>query len=155
MWTRIGTLEMREIKFRAWDIENKMMFAVIKIDFKDEKAPYHVGYFENPYWGTRNPRKERLVIMQYTNLKDKNGVEIYEGDVLKNPEKTNSYQRIHKRMSIGVVEWSDKEAMFVLRWWGAEGMSCTPPMANMVGRYNEVIGSIYENPELMEDKNND
>ena len=58
----------REIKFRAWDKENKKMAQVSKIDFGPGGIKYLV---------------DDSVLLEYTELKDKNGREIYESDILK------------------------------------------------------------------------
>lgn len=67
---------------------------------------------------------------QYTGLKDKNGVEIYEGDIVK-----GNYLR-----GIGVVGWNDKFCKFDI----SHRMNITP------SDEFEIIGNIYENPELLE-----
>lgn len=71
---------------------------------------------------------------QYTGLKDANDVEIYEGDIIK-------YNR-GNNIELLVVEWCKNYATFVFGHIKVE----------FALRYGEVIGNIYENPELLEDK---
>ena len=114
---------MREIKFRAWDEVNSVMeYNVGIIDGTCVKQGYQ--------WFSKENTVSKSEPMQYTGLKDKNGVEIYEGDIVK-----------WAKHSVGVVEevqgcWSIRKKKRVFKLFG---------YLDEV----EVIGNIYENEELL------
>ena len=117
---------MREIKFRAWDGFYRRMVLVDELHIKTNEIRYSQGF------NTLN----KFVLMQYTGLKDKNGVEIYEGDTI---VVNDSYGRDHDLRHIVVFDegrfgsdaYSDFEAL-----WSYHTI--------------EVVGNIYENTELLE-----
>lgn len=135
---------MREIKFRAWVKE--------EYKFSNSEAGMYTGFsFKDIYSGhdeantycedekiLQEPKWNNLILMQYTGLKDKNDKDIYEGDIYRH----NSEYGYHARdKKLYVVEsLSD--------FFQEKGLD--------EGEYNgdwsviEVIGNIYENPELLE-----
>lgn len=125
---------MREIKFRAWDILSE--------SWQPWRTPYQVerGASElfrlNEKDGTVYFNRGDVVIMQYIGLKDRHGKEIYEGDIVSG--------------SHGNYKVSYEGGAYRLRT--AEGTSPDYlPILENSDRI-EVIGNIYENPELLEAK---
>lgn len=116
---------MKEIKFRVWNTEtNKMITNVKEMGVFALKSIYTIDEF------LVIPTNEKYPLMQYTGLKDKNGVEIYEGDILKSD--------INE--TFGLVCFEDGK--FVVNW---ENIS--EDLFEWTGEF--VIGNIYENPELL------
>ena len=68
---------MREIKFRIWDKQNKEMLDLEDLHYEYGKMSIRTTMY-NDYFDT-----EDMILMQYTGIKDKNGIEIYENDILR------------------------------------------------------------------------
>jgi hypothetical protein len=116
---------MREIKFRCWDkIEKKMWIPII-----NEKG---IPCKKHPLTRLLIVMDGELLdpIMQYTGLKDKNGKEIYEGDIVKNSSG-----------ELGEIKWINKISSFEVDMF-ILGRQCMQD--NL-----EIIGNIYEDPELL------
>lgn len=121
---------MREIKFRAWDGVEKRMYEVKEIKFIGlNSEPYKV-FIDYGY------QVEEPILMQYTNLKDKNGKEIYEGDIVIRSEEPSIK---------AVIEWDEDICGFNadLKYEPRDFMELYRR-----GRI-EIIGNIYENPNLL------
>lgn len=130
---------MREIKFRAWDrVGNLGMCSVECIDFLYSKA-----WFVGNSGGAKVGRiiESECFLMQYTGLKDKNGKEIYEGDIVK---KYNEVSELGG-YSMLKVQWNIARACFELYNGTPEDYTYLYKTEEKL----EIIGNIYENPELL------
>ena len=123
--------------FRAWDKLNNEMYVVEQINFD-------CGEFESIGYGITNLRgADKIELMQSTGLCDKEGTEVFEGDIL--------HHQIQTEYTFIVKYDKDKG-----RWYG-DGLSRTYriDIAKRFLPYYKVIGNIYENPELFEVDNED
>ncbi len=136
----------REIKFRAWCPSKRVMFQVGD-DFGTISPLDPVVYFK---------QGQDVNLLQFTGLEDKNGKEIYEGDIVRIPHWTRGVRcprcgYTESEDGFAVIAFSNYEstddggrslATFTIRIRGDEY-----PLDN--AEYYEVIGNIYENPELV------
>lgn len=139
---------MRKTKLRAWDKDNKKMIKWEDLKFEKDENEGEICFYEKidecEYDGGLD-----VELMQYTGLKDKNGKEIYEGDILA-PDKTC------RSSSRYIIEWNDKHCCFTSIEGGINNFIGDIDeeikfnlISNMKLNICEVIGNIYENPKLL------
>jgi len=116
---------MREIKFRIW-LKNKE-----EMDYND----CFIRASGNPViWGGDEQEKDSYVLMQYTGLKDKNGKEIYEGDIVKTDKEYKD-----------IIIWED--GSFFLK--STDKDYDNEYLWEYIPKRLEVIGNVYENKDLI------
>ena len=142
---------MREIKFRAWDRAFKTMVDVTVLEWHRHATNLRyikgMNLVEEVQDGGGLGLDERFVLMQYTGLKDKNGIEIYEGDIVDYVAVVTRGMGGKWNEETAVVKYKTRESRihgYEAYWW---------PFHEFNGCHHkdvEVIGNIYENSELLE-----
>ena len=124
---------MIPIKFRAWDKEDTQMRDVLAVNF------YH-RVLSVEYEGDQfvQDGMNRFILMQYTGLKDKDGVEIYEGDVITEEIGEGEYL---------FAEVTYKDGCFLGK---EQNFKPEYPISDFVK--GKVIGNVYQNPELIKNE---
>ena len=133
---------MREIKFRAWD-KVKQKWCNYKID---DGTVYFMDNDTGCWYRNYHGKYENFDLMQYIGLKDINNVEIYEGDIVKLSKENSDFKEI------GVVKFDENKASYVLETQD-DDLSYNISYYNYHKVYYRVIGNIYENKELLKQKN--
>ena len=124
----------REIKFRAYHKERKEIFEIASIDFEEKKVTLSNGIIK-----LLNVDFKQFELSQYTGLRDKNGKEIYEGDILFFRDENTKYVVVWQDTafiikSIEIRKYSEK-----MCWLDDTEICC------------EIVGNIYENKNLLEE----
>lgn len=151
---------MREYKFRAWDKCNESMIEsrnILKICMSRlNQEPYIIVYLKKWMHEHREIKESdksytnEFELMQYTGFKDDNGVEIYEGDIVRTHFSFNH----NVEQEPFIITWNKDKAMF-------EGVKPEKIKDDYLRRFSffpeqefiyEIVGNIYENPELLKEK---
>ena len=137
-------------KFRVWIKTEKRMIKtddLLAIDYENEVVMTQQVYFEN---GLPDDRDiycydfDEIELMQSTGLKDKNGREIFEGDIL-------ACKTDDEVINLNIF-WDEEHALFMFE---SKKYNEQEPLAELVEDNTypfEIIGNIYENRELLEEK---
>jgi len=133
----------REIKFRIWDKKVKCFFMPNLKVIKSGKDTFTFGFSEAPI--------DNYPLMQYTGLKDKNGKEIYEGDIVVGKAEGEPFKSAVRYVdgyfsncSVMGRDWYD----YLEDMQRIDNIKRDIPI-NKDGADVVVIGNIYENPELL------
>ena len=125
-------------KFRLWNRITSQLHIVDGLYFDAREAEYVDDDNVLRFVGFKN-----IVLMQSTGLKDKNGKEIFEGDIL-------AFETDDEVINVKIF-WDEKHALFM---FGSEKYNEEEPLAELLEANTypfEIIGNVYENPELLEE----
>lgn len=123
-------------KFRAWSTDKKIMAEVRTLRFTDELVETD-KFVERSIEGVK--------LMQSTGLKDKNGKEIFEGDIVTDGEFARIVQ-YHQTLGFYMFDEESNERFFS----DSATLEDFEEDAKIVSEILEIIGNVYENPELLE-----
>ena len=125
---------MMEIKFRAWDKENEeMIYGVGITPISDTSIPYKVADEDESFQNFSYYPDS--VLMQFTGVKDRKGIKIYDGDLITGGGLLAPFE----------LYWNTPSA----EWWVARGNDEGWKTSLSCSKKHEVVGNIYENPELL------
>jgi uncharacterized phage protein (TIGR01671 family) len=145
---------MRPIKFRAWDTEKNLMAYDVQDEYdtiagirywkdgvKTNEEPEEVSFssYLSGKYNLDGDLENKWIVMQFTGLLDKNGKEIYEGDIV---------QEDVRHITAEIV-WREQSCSFVRHEIKPHGTKCNWELYPVDSNIYEVIGNIHENKDLL------
>ena len=138
-------------KFRAWHKEKKQMFDVAALFFSRD-GRMNVGNFVAGCF-VEHYKSDDVKLMQSTGLKDKNGKEIFTGDIVK--VQTTSIIDGSKLDFLAYVYFNEEYLAFLIKNLNPIGDFASAKLQEYLKQNREIIGNIHENPEIMAEVKND
>lgn len=137
----------RPIKFRAWNKKDKEMIVGFPLDaLRQNRSFIDVSPYGNSGGGVIEIKEvKNIIVMQFTGLLDKNGKEIYEHDILMFEKKGKQV-----RKDYWVVSWSEKGKWVMERLGTRQSLWSNDGAGGNHAKNHEVVGNIYENPNLIQ-----
>jgi len=124
---------MKEIKLRGFHKKRKQMYDIVMVDFENGLVALKMYDEDREEFYSEEELLKEVVLMEWTGLKDKNNVPVYEGDIL-----SNGYV-------FEDVYWNENTASFSCNSKGKKGWAMYVMVSSL-----EVVGNIFDDKELLE-----
>jgi uncharacterized phage protein (TIGR01671 family) len=132
----------RPIKFRAWNTDDEEMYPVISVDFEDGMCEVDGDGLALSWRGIPEVEKRpEAILMQFTGLHDKNGKEIYEGDIV-----VGALNNGMGAKTTWAVAWNDDKSKWAVKHHRIQNLM---GITRTSSKTMLVIGNMYETPELL------